>query len=68
MKDFIERQFWLFAIWLIRRGYGPCIDLSLEERERECFGCRAGYAVDWIKGHIRLIKRDYDSGSIIEYD
>lgn len=50
--DFIEIQFWKLAKYLIRRGY--VVDCS--NYDNHCPSCRAKEVIEWIDGHIALIK------------
>lgn len=69
MKTWIEIQFWKFVKYIIRRGYGAnCPVSDLDEFKKmfkkpmdvfhpsRCGSCRAKEIIDWIDGHIELIK------------
>lgn len=52
MKDFLEIQFWRQAKWLIIKGYGAdCPDYA-----EGCASCEAKKIVEWIDGHINLLR------------
>lgn len=63
--NWLEIQFWKFAIWLIKRGYGAdCETSDLDDfpddhttaksvfDEGRCASCRAREMIDWIEQHI----------------
>lgn len=52
MFNWLEIQYWRIAKWLIRKGYGAdCNDYA-----KECVSCRAVRVIEWIDGHIELLK------------
>lgn len=65
----LEILFWRFAKFLIRRGYGAdCVTSDLEDFPEEykdhkdmisgkrCESCRAKEIIEWIDGHIELLR------------
>ncbi len=63
----LETQFWKFAKWLIRRGYGakcptkdyedyPELNVTLKTpHSGRCASCEAAEVIEWIDHHIELI-------------
>ena len=51
--DCLEIQFWKIAKWLIRKGYGA----DCEGYVSDCLSCQAKKMIDWIDGHISLLKK-----------
>ena len=58
MLNWLEIQFWRFAKWLLKRGYGYCNERDggkFLEKGR-CGACDASDVQDWIDKHIDLLK------------
>lgn len=56
--NFLERQFWKLAKYILRKGYGYCTDRDGKPflHKERCGACNASDVQDWIDTHIELIK------------
>lgn len=55
--NFLEKQFWKVAKYLLKKGYGYCDERDGEAfmSEGRCPCCDASEVYDWIDLHIRLL-------------
>lgn len=69
MLTWIEIKFWTFVKYIIRKEYGAdCRTSDLDdfpetytkshdfESDGRCASCKAKEAIDWIDGHIKLMR------------
>lgn len=54
--NWLEKQFWKMAIWILKRGYGEfCYFGKEEDKSPDCMACKAEDTIKFLKNHIDLI-------------